>query len=120
MPAPIGRRPVLVVQANHFNESRIRSVIVALITSSLAWESAPGNVRLPAGEAGLPKPCVVNISQLYTIDRARLTDRLGTLEGPLQARVDAGLRLVLDLPGAGKSGVMDVAAEYLVQGGARG
>src|SRR5689334_22937969 len=101
MPPPMGRRPVVVVQSNHFNDSRIRSVIVTPITSSLALEAAPGNVRLPAGEAGLAKACVVNVSQIYTVHRTQLTERLGSLAPTLQQRVDAGLRLVLELPGAG-------------------
>lgn len=116
LPSPIGRRPVLIIQSNHFNESRLRSVVVSLITSSLALEGAPGNVRLPGGEAGLPKACVVNISQLHSVDRALLTERLGTLAAAFQRRVDDGLRLVLELPsGAGRPGVMEAAAEYLVR-----
>lgn len=112
LPSPMGRRPVLVVQSDTFNSSRIGTVVVCLITSSLKLEGAPGNVRLPEGEAGLPKPSVVNVSQVLTFDRARLSERLGKLSELAQQRVDAGLRLVLDLPGAGKSGVMDEAAEY--------
>lgn len=116
LPAPIGRRPVLVIQSNAFNDTRLRSVIVCLITSNLALEGAPGNVRLPAGEAGLPKACVVNISQLYTVERASLTERLGTLAAAFQQRVDLGLRLVLELPGgAGRPGVMEAAGEYVFE-----
>ena len=110
LPEPLGRRPVVVVQSNLFNESRLRSVVVAVITSKLAWDGAPGNVRLAEGEGGVTKVSVINISQLYTIERARLTARAGVLPAAAQQRVDAGLRLVLDLGG----GVMEAAAEYLV------
>lgn len=112
---PIGRRPVLIVQSNLFNETRLRTVVIALITSNLSLEQAPGNVRLPKGEAGLAKACVVNVSQLYTVDRERLTGRLGVLSGPAQQGVDVGLRLVLALPGSAAPGVMEPAAEYAVR-----
>lgn len=116
LPPPIGRRPVLVVQSNRFNESRIRSVVIALITSNLALEGAPGNVRLPQGQAGMHRACVVNVSQLYAVERRRLTDRAGVLDASVQQRVDAGLRLVLELPaGADRPGVMEAAGEYLVE-----
>lgn len=113
--SPLGRRPVLVVQSDTFNESRIGSVVVALVTSNLAVEGAPGNVRLPQGEAGLPKASVVNVSQLYTVQRGSLTGRLGMLTAAMQQRVDAGLRLVLALPGSTAPGVMEPAAEYAVR-----
>jgi mRNA interferase MazF len=115
LPGAAGRRPVLVVQSNAFNESRLRSVVVALITSKLAWDGAPGNVRLALGEAGVAKPSVVNVSQLYTVDRARLTERMGVLPALAQQRVDAGLRLVLDLPSGTGRGVMEPAAAYAVR-----
>lgn len=115
LPSPMGRRPVLVVQSDGFNSSRIGTVVVCLITSNLGVVGAPGNVRLPQGEAGLTKPSVVNVSQVLTFDRARLTERLGALSAPLQQRVDAGLRLVLELPGSAAKGVMEAAAEYLVE-----
>lgn len=113
--SPIGRRPVLVVQSNAFNDSRIRSVVVALITSNLVWEGGPGNVRLAQGEGGVPKVSVVNVSQLHTIERANLVERLGILTASLQERVDAGLRLSLQLPGGAAPGAMEAAAEYVVQ-----
>ena len=116
MAPPMGRRPVLVVQSNTFNESRIGTVVVALITSNLALAGAPGNVRLSRGEGGLSKACVVNVSQLFAAERGSLTDRLGALGTAVQQRVDEGLRLVLELPaGAGRPGVMEATAEYLLQ-----
>jgi mRNA interferase MazF len=91
------RRPVLIVQANPFNESRIATAIVAVVTSNLSMAEAPGNVRLARDESGLPKPSVVNVSQLLTADRRFLTARVAALPAPAMQRVDAGLRLVLGL-----------------------
>ena len=113
LPLPFGRRPVVIVQSDPFNRSRLKSVVVALITSNLALESAPGNVRLPVGEGGVRKASVVNVTQILTVDRALLIDRLGTLTTERQQRVDAGFRLVLGLTGG--AGVMEVAAEYAVR-----
>jgi len=100
LPVPIGsgpglRRPVLVIQANPFNDSRIATVIVAVITSNLALAVAPGNVRLGKAESGLPKPSVVNVSQLVTIDKALLTSRIRALPAEPMRLVEDGLRLVL-------------------------
>lgn len=102
LPDPAGsgsgfRRPVLVVQSNSFNQSRIATVVVAVITSNLALAEAPGNVRLGKSEAGLPRASVVNVSQLLTIDRALLTIRAKALPNQAVARVDEGLRLVMGL-----------------------
>src|ERR1700675_1433549 len=68
------RRPVLVVQAESFNLSRIQTAIVVAITSNVELAGAPGNVLLPARSAGLPRDSVVNVSQLLTLDRSFLTD----------------------------------------------
>lgn len=102
LPGPTGsgpgyRRPVLVIQANPFNESRISTVIVAIITSNLALADAPGNVRLAKTESSLPKPSVVNISQVLTLDRTLLTSKIKSLPNKAMARVDEGLLLVLGL-----------------------
>jgi mRNA interferase MazF len=91
------RRPVLVVQADSFNRSRIQTVIVAVITSNLELAHAPGNVLLPARSSGFPRDSVVNVSQVLTIDRQFLTEHAGTLPPRLQGSVDAGLRLALQL-----------------------
>jgi mRNA interferase MazF len=95
--APGYRRPVLVVQANSFNRSRIQTAIVAVITGNLELADVPGNVLLPARSTGLPRDSVVNVSQLLTLDRSFLTDHAGTLPPRLQGSVDEGLRLVLQL-----------------------
>ena len=100
--SPVGsspgyRRPVLVVQANPFNASRIATVIVATITSNIALAEAPGNVRITKSDSGLPQPSVVNVSQLITLDRAVLTSKVKTLAGAAMDKVDSGLKLVLGL-----------------------
>lgn len=102
LPPPSGsgpgfRRPVLVVQSDPFNESRISTAIVAVITSNLALADAPGNVRTAKAESGLSKPSVVNVSQVLTIDKALLTDRVRQLPAEVMQRIDNGLRLVLGL-----------------------
>lgn len=94
---PAYRRPVLVVQADSFNRSRIQTAIVAVITSNLDRADVPGNVRLPARSTGLPRDSVANVSQLLTLDRSFLTGHAGTLPPRLQRSVDEGLRLVLQL-----------------------
>ena len=91
------RRPVLVVQADSFNLSRIQTVIVASITTNLQLANAPGNVLLPARLSGLSRDSVVNVSQLLTLDRSFLTERAGTLPPRLERLVDEGLRIVLQL-----------------------
>jgi mRNA interferase MazF len=91
------RRPVLVVQADSFNRSRIQTAIVAVITGNLELAHAPGNVLLPARSTGLPRDSVVNVSQLLTLDRTLLTEHAGTLPVRLQGSVDEGLRLVLQI-----------------------
>ena len=91
------RRPVVVVQANAFNESRIQTAVVAIITSNLALAEAPGNVRLSARQSKLPKDSVVNVSQIMTLDRSLLTECVGHVPSQRMADIDIGLRLVLGL-----------------------
>ncbi len=91
------RRPVLVVQADSFNRSRIQTVIVAVITTNLNLANVPGNVLLPGRSTGLPRDSVVNVSQLLTLDRTFLTELAGTLPPRLQGAIDDGLRTVLQL-----------------------
>lgn len=92
------RRPVLVVQSDAFNRSRIGTVMVAAITSNLRLAEAPGNVKLTRRQSGLPKASVVNVSQVLTLDRRFLTERVGRLPAEKVAAVDSGLRLALSLP----------------------
>lgn len=91
------RRPVFIVQADPFNRSRIQTVIVAAITSNVALAAAPGNVLLPAEVSGLARDSVVNVSQVLTLDKEFLTERVSTVPRRLQSAVDNGLRLALQL-----------------------
>ena len=91
------RRPVLVIQADEFNQSAIRTVICASITSNVNLASAPGNVRMSARASGLPKPSVVNVSQLLSMDRTLLTKRVKTVDNECMRLVEDGLRLILKL-----------------------
>ena len=91
------RRPVLIVQANPFNESRIATVVVAIITSNLNLANAPGNVRIAKSESGLARPSVINVSQVLTVDREVLTERVKSIPNQVMLRVSDGLRLVLAL-----------------------
>jgi mRNA interferase MazF len=102
LPTPTGsgpglRRPVLIVQSNPFNDSRIATVVVAVVTSNLALSDAPGNVRVGRSESGLTKPSVINVSQIITIDRRILTQRVRAVPAVILHRVDEGIRLVLGL-----------------------
>ena len=89
------RRPVLIVQSDEFNRSRINTVIVAVLTSNIALAQAPGNVLIKARHAGLAKDSVVNVSQVITVDKQRLTEKIKKVEPSTMAEVDDGLRLVL-------------------------
>ena len=91
------RRPVVIVQADSFNRSRIQTVVVAAITSSIRLADAPGNVLLARREGHLSRESVVNVSQLLTLDRSFLTGRAGRLSAASMGAVDEGLHLVLAL-----------------------
>ena len=95
--APGFRRPVLVVQSNEFNESAIRTLICAAITSNLRLADAPGNVHLTHRVSGLPHDSVVNVAQLITLDEKMLTENVGRLSAQSLRDVDAGIKLVLGL-----------------------
>jgi mRNA interferase MazF len=102
LPAPIAsesgyRRPVLIVQDDIFNQSRISTVIIIIITSNIELAEAPGNVLLPSGATGLPKDSVANVSQVLTTDKKILVERIGRLPEHLQELVDEGLRTTLYL-----------------------
>ena len=96
-PEPGFRRPVLVVQSDAFNRSRLRTVLAVVLTSNVRLLDAPGNALIPAKAAGLPKDSVANVSQVITIDRDFLNEPAGDVRGPLLNDVDHGLRLVLGL-----------------------
>ena len=91
------RRPVLIVQDDAFNRSRLRTVIAVVLTSNLRLVEAPGNVLIPAKSAGLPKDSVANVSQVITVGRDFLSEPAGRVRGQLLKDVENGLRLVLAL-----------------------
>lgn len=100
LPEPVGsgpgfRRPVLVVQGNAFNRSRIATVLVVPLTSNLRLANAPGNVIFPARAAGLPRESVANVSQLIAVDRELLSERVGHISAELLHAIFAGIDLVL-------------------------
>lgn len=94
--APGYRHPHVVVQNNLFNSSRIKTVIVCPLTSNLKRGQAPGNVSLEKGEASLPKQSVVNVSQVFTVDKAQLEEYIGTLSSNRIAEGLGGIQLVLN------------------------
>jgi mRNA interferase MazF len=95
--APAYRRPVVVVQAESFNRSRIETIVAVALSSNLRLVAAPGNVLLERKVSMLAKDSVANVSQLVTLDRTYLTERVAKLPTRTMAAIDAGLRLVLDL-----------------------
>ena len=102
MGEPIGaepgyRRPVVVVQSDAFNRSRIDTTIAVILTSNRQLLDAPGNVLIQAKQSGLSKDSVANVSQLVTLDLVTLAERVGRVPMRLLARIDDGLRLVLAL-----------------------
>jgi len=102
MREPVGsepgrRRPVLVISSDDFNRSRIRTVLVAAMTGNLGLSKAPGNVLVEAVESGLPRDSVVNVSQLATLDKGYLGERVGSLGTRTMLAVDDGLRTALAL-----------------------
>ena len=94
---PAKRRPVLVIQSDPFNASRLNTTIAAVITSTTALATMPGNVFLPAAVSGLPKNSVVNVTGLVTLEKADLETATGHLPASLMSDVDRGLRRVLGL-----------------------
>jgi mRNA interferase MazF len=94
---PGDRRPVVVIQSDLFNASAIPTVMVAILTTNLRLAKAPGNVALSRSESGLPKDSVVNVSQILTINKDRLTELVGELDPALLFSIDNGIRLAFDV-----------------------
>lgn len=90
------RHPHVVVQNNLFNRSQIRTVLVCPLTSNLKRASAPGNVLLEKREANLPKQSVVNVSQVFTVDKTQLDEYIGTLTAKRVREILSGIKLVLE------------------------
>lgn len=102
LPEPRGsepgyKRPLLILQSNDFNKSKIKTTIAAVITSNLRLSAAPGNILLSTKNSKLPKESVVNVSQIITIDKSVLTEKIHALSNKIMSQVDEGLRLVLRL-----------------------
>jgi mRNA interferase MazF len=100
LPSPAGsapgfRRPVVVVQGDALNQSRIGTVICVPLTSNLKWSGAPGNVVLASKATGLAKDSVANVSQILTVDREALTERVGKISSARVRLILAGLDVVL-------------------------
>ncbi len=91
------KRPVIIIQADEFNNSRISTVVVVAITSNLRIADAPGNLRLPKSKTGLVKDSVANVSQILTLDKSFLTEQIGQLDKVITQQLDEGLQLVLSL-----------------------
>ena len=102
LPEPVGsspgfRRPVLVVQSDSFNQSKIQTVVVVVITKNLELAKAPGNVSITARTSRLPVDSVINVSQVITIDKNLLAEFVSILPNKKIEKVEEGLRLVLSL-----------------------
>jgi mRNA interferase MazF len=100
LPEPTGsgpgyRRPVIVVQGDAFNRSRITTVVCVPLTSNLRLEAAPGNLLLPAGSTGLPRDSVANVSLIVAIDRVLLADLVGQISGSQLSAILSGIDIVL-------------------------
>lgn len=89
------RRPVVVVQGDAINRSRIATVVCVALTSNVKWSAAPGNVSLSASATGLPKDSVANVSQIVTIDKTELTERVGKLTRAKLELILSGIDVVL-------------------------
>ncbi|MFM9885047.1 MAG: type II toxin-antitoxin system PemK/MazF family toxin [Burkholderiales bacterium] len=100
LPDPVGsspgfRRPVVVVQGNALNQSRIATTVCVPLTSNLRWADAPGNVSLSSRVSGLPRDSVANVSQIVTLDKVLLTERVGRIPAAKLQLVLAGIDVVL-------------------------
>ena len=90
------RHPHVVIQNNVFNASKINTVVVCALTSNLKWTKSPGNVLLKKGEANLPKDSVVNVSQIETIDKSFLVEKIGSLSPSGIKQIVEGVKLVVE------------------------
>jgi mRNA interferase MazF len=95
--APALRRPVLIISADAYNRSTLRTITVVVLTTDAQLASLPGNVPVPVDAAPLPSPSVVNVTQVATIDRSTLEQRIGVLPDWVMAQVDDGLARALAL-----------------------
>jgi mRNA interferase MazF len=94
---PLGRRPGLVIQCDALNDSKLNTVVMVAITSNLKFAELPGNVSLRKGEANMPKSCVINVTQLKSVDKSSLVEKIGSLPDKKMEEVFVGLKLVMDI-----------------------
>jgi len=92
----MGRRPGLVIQNDALNDSKLNTVVMLAVTSTLKFGELPGNIILIKGEANMPKRCVVNTTQLKSVDKASLIEKIGTLSNSRMEEVYKGIELILD------------------------
>jgi mRNA interferase MazF len=94
---PMGMRPGLVIQGDSLNDSKISTVVMLAITSTLRFGELPGNVVLNKGEARLPRKCVVNVTQIKSVDKRSIKEKIGALSAGRLEEVEDGIRLVLSM-----------------------
>ncbi len=94
---PAFSRPVIIIQENAFNKSKINTVLCAVITSNINLVNAPGNIFLHRKQSGLKKDSVINVSQIITIDKAFLRDKCGKVSDKILQEINKGLKLILGL-----------------------
>lgn len=95
---PAGRRPGLVIQSDILNDSKLNTVIMLAITSTMKFGDLPGNVVLRKGEANLPKKCVVNVTQIKSVDKKSLKEKIGSLSKKRMTEIYEGIKLVMNIP----------------------
>ncbi len=95
--SPGYHRPIVIIQSDFFNQTQINTVIACIVTTNLRLANMPGNVGLSPKASGLDKESIVNISQLFTLDRADLLEFIGTVSAKKMEQIDKGLRLILSL-----------------------
>ena len=96
-PEPMGRRPGLVIQNDALNDSNLNTVIMLAITSTLKFGDLPGNITLQKGEANMPKRCVINVTQIKSVDKKSIKENIGALSEERMAEVYQGLKLVMNM-----------------------
>ena len=94
---PTGRRPGLVIQNDILNDSNLNTVIMLAITFTMKFGELPGNVVLRKGEANIPKKCVINVTQIKSVDKQSIKEKIGTLSKKRMDEVQEGLKLVMNL-----------------------
>ena len=95
---PVGRRPGLVIQNDILNDSNLNTVNMLAITSTMKFGELPGNVILRKGEANIPKKCIMNVTQIKSVDKKSIKEKIGTLSKKRMDEVHDGLKLIMSIP----------------------